>query len=72
MFGFIKALTQRKAPARPLYALLLQQQATGTAVQAIGPDVPLVDAKRMLLEALTMIEEQELAALQAQRKARLP
>lgn len=64
MFDWLK-----KKRERPLYALLLQQQQTGTAVQAIGPNVPLADAKRMLLEALTMVEQQEQLAQQQQNGA---
>lgn len=47
----------RKSPPRPLYALLLQQQQQGTVVQAVGPDVPLLAARRMLQEALGSIDE---------------
>lgn len=51
-------------PERPPYALLLQQQAEGTAISAIASTVPAADAKRMLIEAYQVIEQQELAALQ--------
>lgn len=46
-------------PPRPHYALLLEQKERGTTIQIIGPGIPAVDAKRMLLEALSAIERQE-------------
>jgi hypothetical protein len=67
MFGLIKRLLRPK-PARPLYALLLQQQQTGIVVQAIGPDVPLADAEQMLKEALASIEQQKQLVMQRGRR----
>lgn len=58
----------KRQSKRPLYALLLQQQPNGTAIQAIGPDVPMIDAKRMLLEALSAIERQEQAQQQSRER----
>jgi hypothetical protein len=66
MFEFIKRLF-RPTP-RPLYALLLQQQQTGIAIQAIGPDMSLADAERMLLEALATVEQRKQLAKQQGRK----
>jgi hypothetical protein len=66
MPSFLTRLLRRTPPPRPLYALLLQQQQAGIAIQAIGPDLPLPEAKRMLAEAYQQIEQQEQAARQQQ------